>query len=129
MYNYLKGGEQYAHATHPIVVTLPDTDPHYIDHCTDYHYISETKLKFSKKMYELFGIHLDWHTYTTRTKGQECWFRGEVGYWKNGESLDSEPFHKLCLFRPFTAYLRKRAKIELEPDDTLTDRLLLNGDL
>jgi len=129
MYNYLKGGEQYKYATRPIIVTLPETDPHYVDHCTDYHYISETKIKFSKKMFELFGIHIDWHTYKTRAKGQECWYRSEVMYWRSGEDVGSGPSRTLCLFRPFTSYLRKKAKIELEPDEIMNDRLSFNGDL
>lgn len=129
MYNFLKGGEQYKYATRPIIVTLPDTDPHFIEHCTDHNYISETKIKFSKKMFELFGIHLDWHTYRTRVKGQECLFRGEVMYWRAGEDVGNVPCHTLCLFRPFTSYLRKKAKIELVSDHVMNDCLLLNGDL
>ena len=129
MYNYLKGGEQYKYATRPIIVTLPDTDPHFVEHCTDHNYISETKIKFSKKMFELFGIHLDWHTYRTRVKGQECWFRGEVMYWNKNDSLDNAAYRTLCMFRPFTAYLRKKANITMLTDDIFRDRLLLNGDL
>lgn len=129
MYNYLKGGEQYKYATRPIIVTLPDTDPHFVEHCTDHNYISETKIKFSKKMFELFGIHLDWHTYRTRVKGQECWFRSEVMYWRAGEDVGNVPCRTLCLFRPFTSYLRKKAKIELVSDHVMNDCLQLNGDL
>lgn len=42
MYNYLTGGEQYKYAMHPIIVTIPFGDPLYADHCTDYHYISQS---------------------------------------------------------------------------------------
>lgn len=129
MYNYLRGGEQYKYATRPIVVTIPEDDPNYNDHCTDYHYISQTKIDFSKKMFELFGIHIDWVTYKTRAKGQECWYRGEVMFWKAGEDVSSRPFRTLCLFRSFKDYLHKKATITLEPDDVSGYRLLYNGDL
>lgn len=129
MYNFIKGGEQYKYAGRPVIVTIPDDSPHYVHHCTDYHYISKTKIEFSKKMFDLFGIHIDWHTYRMREKGQERWFRGEVMYWSKEDNLDSDAFRTLCIFRQFKDYLRKKAIVTLECDDTLTYKLLLNGDL
>ncbi len=114
MYNYLRGGEQYKYATHPIIVTIPFDNPHYADHCTDYHYVSQTKVDLSTKLYELFGIHLDWHTFITKVKGQECWARTEIRFWLPGEDIDETPaMHQLCFFRPIKEYLKKRPKLEL----------------
>ncbi len=80
-------------------------------------------------MYELFGIHLDWRSYRTRVKGEECWFRGMVRYWKAGENLDKEAFHTLYMFRQLSAYLRKKVNITMEPEDDLADSLRVNGGL
>jgi hypothetical protein len=114
MYNYIKGGEQYRYATCPIIVTIPEGDPHYVDHCTDYKYISQTKNNLSKKLYELFGIHLDWHTFITKPRGMECWASSEVKFWKPGENISETPaINKLCFHRPLSKYLQKRPKIEL----------------
>lgn len=114
MYNYIKGGEQYRYATCPIVVTIPEGDPHYVNHCTDYKYISQTKINLSKKLYELFGIHLDWHTFITKPRGRECWTSSEVKFWKPGENISEIPaISTLCFCRPLNKYLQKRPKIEL----------------
>lgn len=129
MYNFIRGGEQYKYATRPIVVTIPEDDSHYAEHCTDYHYISETKLKLSKRLYELFGIHLDWHTCHIRTKGQRdcCWARSEVNFWRKGEDLDQPALHTLSLHRTFGEYLKKRSKLEIHED--CGNWLHIDGDL
>lgn len=129
MYNYLRGGEQYRYATRPIIVTIPEGDSHYVDHCTDYNYISQTKINLSKKLYELFGIHLDWHTFITKPRGRECWASSEVKFWKPGENISETPaINTLCFHRPLSKYLQKRPKIELILDYG-TYWLHLNGDL
>lgn len=114
MYNYIKGGEQYQYATCPIVVTIPEGDSHYVDHCTDYHYVSKTKIELSQKLHKLFGIHIDWHTFVKKPRGRDCWARSEVKFWKREENMDEVPAtNTLCFFRPFSKYLQKRPKIEL----------------
>ena len=130
MYNYLRGGEQYKYATSPIIVTIPFGDPHYVDHCTDYHYISQTKINLSKKLYEMFGIHLDWHTFTQRVKGQLCIASSEVKFWLPGEDINEFPAtHTLAFRRPFRKYLQKRSKIELFDDEWDLHWLKINGDI
>lgn len=114
MYNYLMGGEQYRYATKPIIVTVPFGNPSYEEHCTDYHYVSRTKVDLSKKLHDLFGIHLDWHTFTQRVKGQVCWASSEVLFWMPGEDIDKIPAtHTLCFNKPFREYLKKRPKLDL----------------
>jgi hypothetical protein len=130
MYNFLTGGEQYKYATHPIIVTIPEGDPHYADHCTDYHYISQTKINLSKKLYEMFGIHLDWHTFMQKVKGQTCWTSSEVKFWLPGEDISAfDATHTLAFCRPFSKFLQKRPKIELFQDDLGIYWLKINGDL
>lgn len=130
MYNYLRGGEQYKYATRPIIVTIPFEDPLYADHCTDYHYISQSKINLSKRLYELFDIHLDWHTFTQRVKGQTCWASSEVKFWMPGEDINEfAATHTLCFRHPLSKYLQKRPKIELFQDELGIHWLKINGDI
>lgn len=130
MYNFITGGEQYRYATRPIIVTIPEGDPNYIHHCTDYHYISQTKIDLSNKLYELFKIHLDWHTFITKPKGRDCWASSEVKFWIPGEDINEiDAIHTLAFRRPFRKYIQKRSKIELFKDDWGIHWLKVNGDI
>lgn len=130
MYNYLRGGEQYKYAARPIIVTIPESDPHYGDHCTDYHYISKTKINLSNKLYDLFGIHLDWHTFIIKTKGQICLGSSAIQFWMPGEDFTKAgSIHTLAFCRPFSKYLQKHPKIELYQDEDGVYWLTVNGDI
>lgn len=130
MYNYLKGGEQYKYATRPIIVTIPESSPHYVDHCTDYHYISQTKIDLSKRLYELFGIHIDWHTFRAKTKGEDCGFYSSgVKFWLPTEDITTPAFNELWFSRPFRSYMRKTGTVELRKEDVMCYDLIVNGEL
>ncbi len=127
MYNYFIGGEQYKYAGRPVVVTIPYGNPLYELHITDDKYISENKIKLSKKLFELFGIHIDWNTYQVRSKGQLCWASSCVNYWDPGDDLDKIAVHILNFHRPLKSYLKKKAKLELVKDTGTW--LHIDGDL
>lgn len=127
MYNYFRGGEQYKYAGRPVVVTIPYENPLYVHHVTDDKYISENKIKLSKRLFELFGIHIDWNTYQVKTKCQLCWASSCVKYWESGEDLDQNALHQLNFHRPLRSYLKKKVKLELV--ENMGTWLYINGDL
>lgn len=130
MYNYFKGGEQYRYADRPIIVTIPEGSPHYGEHCTDYHYISKTKIELSKRFYELFGIHIDWTTFRPQYKGEDHGlYPSSVRFWLPNEDITQTPYNTLGFSRPFRRYLAKTKKIELMREDTMFYDIFINGDL
>lgn len=119
------------YSTHALVCTVPYEHSRSMIHICDENHLSNTKKVISNKLFEKYGIHINWSSFLTKNKGQLCWYKSEVHLWDEDKTAAGEDMHVLLFARPLWEYAKKSSDLTLEdePDVLYGRTVMINGDL
>lgn len=119
------------HSNRALVCTIQYGHPRYIIHICDEDNLSNTKKVISNKLFEKYGIHINWSSLITKDKGQQCWFKSSVHLWDEDKTSFGSDTHVLLFHRSLWEYAKKSSVLTLEnePDFLYGRAVMINGEL